>query len=175
MFLKAILDLVSKKKSGVLYLKTADNHHASIHLKMGDIIGVSYRVRRGSKAIDLIKGADIDSYRFDPDGLAVGTGDLPNTGQIIQSLAGEMMDLISDKPKSRHTPSEEKKSGILSRAKSTASNSAKVTAADKPFVIKTSDYSNIEEMLLQFLTHELSIISGGDIAQVHKCIVKCDA
>ena len=171
MFQQAMLDLVTKKQSGVLYLKTKDNHSASIHLKAGDIIGISYRVRRGLKAIDLIRTADIDSFRFDPSGILVDTHGLPTTRQIIQALLGDMLG-GGERPVVENRPASKEKRRILPGRKAKPINEP---APSRPVVLSTSSVADVEELLLQFLTYELKRLCGGEIATVHQAMVKNEA
>ena len=85
-FLRLIEDMVENKESGVLYLRTDSNRSVFVGIRNGEIETLVSGLRRGMKAIKTILEMSSGSYRRDRNSLALQSGDLPPTAEILQIL-----------------------------------------------------------------------------------------
>lgn len=84
-----LLALCTDKSSGDLCLFTSEKHAAVISLDKGEIVGLRYRISRGSDALRLIKAISTAKIRFQQSTSAANsvtaTG-LPPTDQVLKIL-----------------------------------------------------------------------------------------
>jgi len=87
-FVAAIRGLCSERRTGTLFVVTADNEAARFVLRQGEIVAVQFRVRRGLDAIGHLRSVTSGHVNFTPD--VVGFPDapaLPPTQEILAILA----------------------------------------------------------------------------------------
>lgn len=97
-FLRLIEDMVENRESGVLYLRTDRNRSVFVGIRNGKIETLVSGLRRGAKAIKTILDMSSGSYRRDNATLALDSGDLPPTTEILQILKDRDAELDLDEP-----------------------------------------------------------------------------
>ena len=84
--LEALTQLVNKKASGTMFIRSQCNHAISFCLDSGGISAIHHGPRRGDRAISLIGKIAGGSYRFDASSPGRLTQDLPPTAKILGRL-----------------------------------------------------------------------------------------
>lgn len=95
-----ISNLVSKKASGTLFIRSESNSSASFGLDAGRITSIYYGLQHGMKAVPLIRDIPAGNYRFEPSILNKILQDLPNARELIDQLRQSPSDEPSE-PKSQ--------------------------------------------------------------------------
>jgi hypothetical protein len=84
--LKVLTNLVDKKTSGTLFIRSDSNHAITIALNAGKIHAMYFGAKRGRKAIPLISEISAGSYRFEASDFIENSHDLPPTQEILGLL-----------------------------------------------------------------------------------------
>ncbi len=84
--LSFLTDLVNKKASGTLFIRSESNHAIMIALDNGQIHKIFFGARRGRKAIPLVRSISGGSCKFEASNLAGNAHDLPLTPEILNLL-----------------------------------------------------------------------------------------
>lgn len=111
--LEVLADLVGKKRSGTLYIRSDCNHVISFALDAGRIYALYHGPRRGRNAIPLVSGIAGGTYHFESTQLSATPQDLPSTAEILElisahqrkqaapALASSAGEAVSDQQKNR--------------------------------------------------------------------------
>ena len=82
--------LCSAKRTGTMFIATADNHSARIGLRQGEIVSLVFRTRRGLEALDGIRKITAGRFSFSDAVVDRGSSaDLPFTADLLALLAGD--------------------------------------------------------------------------------------
>lgn len=84
----ALRALCAERRTGTLFVSTADNQTARFVLRQGEIIAVQFRVRRGLDAITHLQQVKSGRFNFTTD--MTGNADvpaLPSTEKVLATLA----------------------------------------------------------------------------------------
>jgi hypothetical protein len=88
-----LLDLAARMvragESGTLFVRTDNNHSVIIGIQGGAIVSLSCGLKHGTAAIPMIRQMSEGSYRLDPGVVAYHADELPDTGVLLDLLAGE--------------------------------------------------------------------------------------
>ena len=85
--LEVLADLVAKKSSGTLYIRSDCNHVISFALDGGKIYAVYHGPRRGRNALSLISAISGGTYQFEATPLSAKPQDLPSTPEILELIS----------------------------------------------------------------------------------------
>jgi hypothetical protein len=84
--LDLLTDLVDKKTSGTLFIRSACNHAVTIGLEKGRIYALFYGAKRARNAIPMIGKITSGSYKFESSALTGIRQELPSTPEILNQL-----------------------------------------------------------------------------------------
>lgn len=108
-------------QTGRFHIVTSDNHKAMFVLEQGTIIGVSYRIRRGQRALGAILDISAGRWRFEQGGyLPDPDPDLPDTRSILQQLRAQAPPVNVPTPASQSASPVAQNSSEVASAPSTA-------------------------------------------------------
>src|SRR6478672_673147 len=79
--------LCAAKRTGTLFIITLENHPAQLVLRDGEIVGLSYRLTRGSDALAPLKVFGAARYRFQQESVQSADPRLPPTVEILALLS----------------------------------------------------------------------------------------
>lgn len=95
----ALAEHCSRRRSGTLFIVTADNHAARFVLDQGEIVTCSYSVKQGHDALPLLRDIKECSYRFADDVFsAIGELPMPPTDKCLKYLRGEAARTATQRP-----------------------------------------------------------------------------
>ena len=84
--LEILQELIDKKETGTLFIRSESNRLATFTLQDGRAIAISFGPRKGDRAIPHIKEISSGTYRFDKES-PIGTPQrLPDTGELMNLL-----------------------------------------------------------------------------------------
>ena len=81
--------LCAAKRSGIMFIITAENHAAQFALRDGAIAGLSYRLLRGSAALPSMRALRAGRYRFQTETVDHTDPELPATSELLALLVSE--------------------------------------------------------------------------------------
>jgi hypothetical protein len=85
--IEVLKDLVAQRRSGTLFITSAEKHAAHFVLKDGVVCACGYRFKRGMAAVEAIRRMTGGSYRFEANIVcAKSTTDLPDTHSLLALL-----------------------------------------------------------------------------------------
>ncbi len=84
--LDSLTDLIDKKRSGTLYIRSNCNHVITFAIDAGRIFAIFHGPRRGRKAIPLISQIAGGSFKFESTELTGVSHELPSTPEILNML-----------------------------------------------------------------------------------------
>jgi hypothetical protein len=84
--LDALTELVDRKHSGTMFIRSESNHAITIAMDSGRIHAMYFGAKRGRKAIPLLSGISGGSYRFEVSNFVETYHDLPPTPEILNLL-----------------------------------------------------------------------------------------
>jgi hypothetical protein len=85
----ALQSLCGAKRSGIMFIITADNHVAQFLLRSGEIVGLSHRLLRGLDALHSMRTFAAGRYRFVEEPVERTDPDLPPTLDLLALLIPE--------------------------------------------------------------------------------------
>ena len=97
--------LVEKAWTGVLYLRSDDNHLIMFGIREGTIVSLSCGPKRGLKAIPLIQELVAGTYHLDPKGILRSDKDMVPTEELLRLMAGEGTARVASVPTDNAAPS----------------------------------------------------------------------
>ncbi|MCP3868208.1 MAG: hypothetical protein GY703_08970 [Gammaproteobacteria bacterium] len=84
--LKILGELIRKRETGVIFIRSQCNHSISFAFNEGHIKALSFGPRRGTRAIPLIRDIEGGTYRFDGAAYVDTLQNLPATDEIMSQL-----------------------------------------------------------------------------------------
>ena len=81
--------LCAAKRSGTMFIITAENHVAQFVLRDGVIVGLTYRLLRGPAALPLLRTFPAGRYRFQTETVDHTDQELPATADLLTLLIPE--------------------------------------------------------------------------------------
>lgn len=78
--------LCAAKRTGTMFIITAENHPAQVALREGEIVGLSYRLTRGPDALPAMKTFTAARYRFQDEPVQPADPKLPPTSELLALL-----------------------------------------------------------------------------------------
>lgn len=85
--IEVLKDLVAQRRSGTLFITSAEKHAAHFVLKDGVVCACGYRFKRGMAAVEAIRAMTAGTYRFEANIVcAKSTTDLPDTHSLLDLL-----------------------------------------------------------------------------------------
>ncbi len=86
----ALAGYCGRRRSGTLFIVTADNHAARFVLDQGEIVTCNYSMKQGHDALPLLRNIKDCSYRFADDVFsAIGELPMPPTDKCLKYLRGD--------------------------------------------------------------------------------------
>ena len=95
----ALRSFCAAKRSGTMFIITADNHVAQFTLRGGEVVGLSHRLLRGVDALPSMRTFTAGRYRFVEEPIARTDPGLPPTLDLLALLISEHVGL-ADSPQS---------------------------------------------------------------------------
>lgn len=78
--------MCAERRTGTMFIITADNQSARFVLRQGEIVSVGFRLKRGREAVPLIKTITAGRFDFSADMPGPADASLPATHEILAQL-----------------------------------------------------------------------------------------
>lgn len=93
-----VRDLVAKKGTGTLYVRTDQNRVVMIGIRGGEIVTLSSGPKRGEKAIPILRDMGSAAVRVEDSAVAYHSEEMPPTAVILAMLGSRTQPQVPDAP-----------------------------------------------------------------------------
>jgi hypothetical protein len=112
--------LCAAKRTGTMFIATADNHSARIGVMLGEIVSLAFRAQRGMDAVDHLRKINAGRFSFTDTVMDKGAHhDLPYTADLLALLIGDDPVLPQPRPFSAQAVAAHAGNAQLARARAT--------------------------------------------------------